>query len=81
MTLPAGAATTRPSRGRRRTHALVLLAFVLLSALLFLPADLHPASVLIGATTADNSQHAWFLRWLPYALATHHNPLVHHQPR
>ena len=30
---------------------------------------------MVGATTADNSQHAWFLRWLPYALATHRNPL------
>ncbi len=70
------------SRGPRRAiradaapHALVLLGFVLLSALFFLPADLHPTSVLIGATTADNSQHAWFLRWLPYAIATHQNPL------
>ncbi len=53
----------------------MLLGFVVLAALLFLPADIHPGSVLIGATTADNSQHAWFLRWLPHALATHQNPL------
>jgi len=31
--------------------------------------------VFVGATTADNSQHVWFLRWLPYALASHTNPL------
>ena len=60
---------------RRRTHALVLLAFLLLSVAIFLPADLHATGVMIGATTADNSQHAWFLRWFPYALATHQNPL------
>ncbi|MDQ2961405.1 MAG: hypothetical protein M3R48_10220 [Candidatus Dormibacteraeota bacterium] len=60
---------------RRRRHALVLLGFVVLAALIFLPADLHATSVMIGATTADNSQHVWFLRWLPYALATHQNPL------
>jgi hypothetical protein len=58
-----------------RTHGLVLLGFLLLSALIFLPADLHATGVMIGATTADNSQHAWFLRWFPYALATHQNPL------
>ncbi len=60
---------------RRRTHALVLLAFLLLSVAIFLPADLHATGVMVGATTADNSQHAWFLRWFPYALATHQNPL------
>ena len=54
---------------------MVLAGFVLLCVAIFLPADLHPTTVLIGATTADNSQHAWFLRWLPYALATHRNPL------
>jgi hypothetical protein len=54
---------------------MVLLLFVLLSVAIFLPADLHSTSVIIGATTADNSQHAWFLRWFPYALATHQNPL------
>ncbi len=57
-------------------HALLLLGFLAVSVLLFLPADLHAGSVLIGATTADNSQHAWFLRWFPYALATHQNPLL-----
>lgn len=59
----------------RRTHAPVLLGFVLLAVVLFLPADLNPTGVMIGATTADNSQHAWFLRWFPHALATHQNPL------
>ncbi|MBJ7594175.1 MAG: hypothetical protein JF886_04805 [Candidatus Dormibacteraeota bacterium] len=63
------------TRTRRRTHALVLVGFLLLALAIFLPADLHATSVMIGATTADNSQHAWFLRWFPYALATHHNPL------
>jgi hypothetical protein len=73
---------TSPAPGvdapRRRTggrHLAVLLGFVVLAGVLFLPADLHATGVLIGATTADNSQHAWFLRWLPYAIATHHNPL------
>ncbi len=75
MTLPPGPATARPSHPLWRSHALVLLGFLVLSALIFLPADLHPTSVMIGATTADNSQHAWFLRWFPYALATHQNPL------
>jgi hypothetical protein len=66
----------RASRPRRvSTHAFVLAGFVAAAFLLFLPADLHPTGVLIGATTADNSQHAWFLRWFPYALATHQNPL------
>jgi hypothetical protein len=64
-----------PRRRDRRTHLWVLAGFILLSALIFLPADLHAGGVLIGATTADNTQHAWFLRWLPYALATQHNPL------
>ncbi|MDQ6848064.1 MAG: hypothetical protein M3019_10885 [Candidatus Dormibacteraeota bacterium] len=62
-------------RARRRTHALVLLGLLALAVAIFLPADLHAGSVMIGATTADNSQHAWFLRWFPYALATHQNPL------
>ncbi|HEY8675722.1 MAG TPA: hypothetical protein VIO13_07110 [Candidatus Dormibacteraeota bacterium] len=74
MTSPAADWSHTPHR-RRRTHALVLAGFVLVSVALFLPADLHPTSVLIGATTADNSQHVWFLRWFPYALASHHNPL------
>ncbi len=65
----------RGARLLRRRHALVLIGFLLLSCLLFLPADLHPSSVLIGATTADNSQHAWFLRWFPHAIASHQNPL------
>ncbi|HSP65386.1 MAG TPA: hypothetical protein VLO10_04265, partial [Candidatus Deferrimicrobium sp.] len=65
----------RASRSSRRAHALVLLGFLVLALLLFAPADLHPTGVMIGATTADNSQHAWFLRWFPYALATHQNPL------
>jgi hypothetical protein len=64
-----------PRRRGRRTHIVVLAGFILLSAAIFLPAYLHAGSVLIGATTADNTQHAWFLRWLPYAIATHHNPL------
>ncbi len=67
--------TSGHPRGLRRTHALVLLGFLALAVAIFLPADLHATSVMIGATTADNSQHAWFLRWLPYALATHQNPL------
>lgn len=53
----------------------MLAGFVLLSLAILLPADLHPSSVFIGATTADNSQHVWFLRWLPHALASHTNPL------
>jgi hypothetical protein len=63
------------ARHRRRTHALVFVGFALLSVAIFLPADLHPTTVFVGATTADNSQHVWFLRWLPYALASHTNPL------
>jgi hypothetical protein len=63
------------SHHRRRIHALVLAAFLLVSVAIFLPADLHPTTVFIGATTADNTQHVWFLRWLPYALAHHTNPL------
>jgi hypothetical protein len=62
-------------RHRRRSHALVFAGFALVSLAIFLPADLHPTSVFVGATTADNSQHVWFLRWLPYALASHTNPL------
>ena len=62
-------------RRRRATHAHVLLGFLALSVAIFLPADLHATSVMIGATTADNSQHAWFFRWFPYALATQQNPL------
>jgi hypothetical protein len=71
----SGLQPRRDSRQRRRTHALVLLGFVVVAVALFLPADLNPTGVMIGATTADNSQHAWFLRWFPYALATHRNPL------
>ncbi|WP_337314173.1 hypothetical protein, partial [Candidatus Aeolococcus gillhamiae] len=63
------------TRARRRMHALVLMGFLATAVAIFLPADLHAGSVMIGATTADNSQHAWFLRWFPYALATHQNPL------
>jgi hypothetical protein len=74
VTSPATRGIEHPRR-RRRTHGLVLAGFVLLSVAIFLPADLHPTTVFIGATTADNTQHVWFLRWLPYALASHQNPL------
>ena len=72
---PTADSRAAETRARRRTHALVLLGFLALSVAIFLPADLHATGVMIGATTADNSQHAWFLRWFPYALATHQNPL------
>jgi hypothetical protein len=69
-----GCAIAARRRGHR-THVAVLAGFIVLSVAIFLPADLHVTGVLIGATTADNTQHAWFLRWLPYAIANHHNPL------
>ncbi|HEY8755608.1 MAG TPA: hypothetical protein VIN65_04560 [Candidatus Dormibacteraeota bacterium] len=53
----------------------MFVGFALLSLAIFLPADLHPTSRFIGATTADNSLHVWFLRWVPYAIATHQNPV------
>ena len=59
----------------RRTDAVVLAGFLLLSTAIFAPADLHPAATVIGATIADPSQQAWFLGWLPYAIAHHVNPL------
>jgi hypothetical protein len=63
------------SRHRGHTHTLVFAGFALLSLVIFLPADLHATGVFVGATTADNSLHVWFLRWFPYALANHQNPL------
>lgn len=53
----------------------MLAGFLAVSFLLFAPADLHATTRFIGATTADNSQHAWFLAWLPAALGAHVNPM------
>lgn len=59
----------------RRGHLIVFACLLGASLLLFAPADLAATTRFIGATTADTSQHAWFLRWLPYALSAHVNPL------
>ncbi|MHB8718582.1 MAG: hypothetical protein ACYDAC_06790 [Candidatus Dormibacteria bacterium] len=56
----------------------VLGCFLGLSLLLFAPADLAATTRLIGATTADNSQQAWFLAWLPHAIASGTDPLISH---
>jgi hypothetical protein len=73
------AAPAPPRHARRaREAAAGLGALVLLTGLaglLFLPAWGDPAHRVIGGH-GDAEQSMWFLRWLPWALAHGHNPLL-----
>ncbi len=59
-------------------HVAWLVAYVVVTVALFHNAWAHPRSSVVGAST-DPPAMIWFLRWIPYALAHHVDPLVTHQ--
>lgn len=89
LTSEAGTRKTQPSESRfdvsqherlfarlRRSPALLaLIAYVLLSVLLFAAAWRDPFHVVIGNST-DSLLGIWFLRWMPFAISHGHNPLL-----
>ncbi|HUY98233.1 MAG TPA: hypothetical protein VMW47_11555 [Verrucomicrobiae bacterium] len=60
---------------RATAGASVLLGYLALAALLGARAWSDPRATLLGSPQ-DAIQHIWFLRWLPFALAHGHDPLL-----
>jgi len=88
-TSEAGTRQTEPSESRfdvgqrprllarlpRSPAVLALVAYLLLSVLLFAAAWRDPFHLVIGNST-DSLLGIWFLRWLPFAISHGHNPLL-----
>jgi hypothetical protein len=76
-TRPPGLEPLRRIRGRPGVqHAAVLVSYCLLSLALFGPKVVHDfGSRFIARLPMDASIFIWSLRWWPYALAHHLDPL------
>lgn len=81
--VPATTTATRPNghATSRRTGTLALLAIAVPAAvLIFTPVWADPFHRTLGSAfhTNDPMQTMWFLKWVPWQLAHHHDPLTTH---
>ena len=58
-----------------RFATLVIVAYVILSLFAYLPAWPGDPHRLVGCACGDPAEQAWYLGWVPWALAHGHNPL------